>query len=63
VIDQFLTAPARWTSQTQVHTFFTRLCLDGRKAAVVEHELREPFDAIFGQGYRRYTSHQELQPP
>lgn len=36
--------------------FFTKLYVDGRKARVVEHELREPFDTL-SEGYKRYQDH------
>lgn len=37
--------------------FFTKLYVDGRKARVVEHELRQPFDVLAG-AYKLYQDHQ-----
>jgi site-specific DNA recombinase len=38
--------------------FFTKLYVDGRKARVVDHELREPFD-LLSEAYRLYQDHRQ----
>ncbi|GLZ30788.1 hypothetical protein Lesp02_29770 [Lentzea sp. NBRC 105346] len=41
--------------------FFTRLYADGKKAAVLEHALQEPFDGILSAEYRLYSRGDEAR--